>query len=90
MAAFSQLLDLLAEIPDPRRAGGKLYQLPHTSPLSRLRKNGSRLPVAQDCFVGAQTNARKSSRKLAADSFSSLVAQAPGFFRSLLGAAELE
>ena len=29
MAAFSPLLDMLAEIPDPRRAEGKLYQLPH-------------------------------------------------------------
>ena len=29
MAAFSSLLDLLAEIPDPRRAEGKLYQLPY-------------------------------------------------------------
>ena len=29
MAAFSPLLDLLAEIPDPRRAEGKLYQLPY-------------------------------------------------------------
>ena len=29
MAAFSPLLDLLAEIPDPRRTEGKLYQLPY-------------------------------------------------------------
>ncbi|MGH7211878.1 MAG: ISAs1 family transposase [Acetobacteraceae bacterium] len=29
MAAFSPLLDMLAEVPDPRRAEGKLYQLPH-------------------------------------------------------------
>ncbi len=29
MAAFSSLLDLLADIPDPRRAEGKLYKLPH-------------------------------------------------------------
>ncbi len=29
MAAFSPLLDVLADIPDPRRAEGKLYQLPH-------------------------------------------------------------
>ena len=29
MAAFTSLLDLLAEIPDPRRAEGKLYKLPH-------------------------------------------------------------
>lgn len=29
MSAFSPLLDLLADIPDPRRAEGKLYQLPH-------------------------------------------------------------
>ena len=25
MAAFSSLLDILAEVPDPRRAEGKLY-----------------------------------------------------------------
>ena len=29
MAAFSPLLDVLAEVPDPRRAEGKLYKLPH-------------------------------------------------------------
>ena len=29
MAAFSPLLDVLAEVPDPRRAEGKLYSLPH-------------------------------------------------------------
>ena len=29
MAAFAPLLDLLAEVPDPRRAEGKLYALPH-------------------------------------------------------------
>ena len=29
MAAFSSLLDILAEVPDPRRAEGKLYKLPH-------------------------------------------------------------
>ena len=29
MAAFSPLLDLLADVPDPRRAEGKLYKLPH-------------------------------------------------------------
>ncbi len=29
MAAFSPLLDMLAEVPDPRRAEGKLYKLPH-------------------------------------------------------------
>ncbi|MBV8614036.1 MAG: ISAs1 family transposase, partial [Acetobacteraceae bacterium] len=29
MAAFSPLLDVLAEVPDPRRAEGKLYGLPH-------------------------------------------------------------
>ena len=29
MAAFSPLLDVLAEVPDPRRAEGKLYTLPH-------------------------------------------------------------
>jgi len=29
MAAFSPLLDLLVETPDPRRAEGKLYQLPY-------------------------------------------------------------
>lgn len=28
-SAFSHLLSLLAEIPDPRRAQGKLYRLPH-------------------------------------------------------------
>jgi DDE_Tnp_1-associated len=29
VAAFSPLLDVLAEAPDPRRAEGKLYGLPH-------------------------------------------------------------
>jgi hypothetical protein len=29
VAALSSLLDLLGEIPDPRRAEGKLYKLPH-------------------------------------------------------------
>jgi len=29
VAAFSPLLDVLADVPDPRRAEGKLYQLPH-------------------------------------------------------------
>ena len=29
MVTFSPLLDLLADIPDPRRAEGKLYKLPH-------------------------------------------------------------
>ena len=28
MAAFSPLLDMLADVPDPRRAEGKLYTLP--------------------------------------------------------------
>ena len=29
MVAFSSLLNVLADVPDPRRAEGKLYQLPH-------------------------------------------------------------
>ena len=29
MAVFSALLDVLADVPDPRRAEGKLYKLPH-------------------------------------------------------------
>ena len=29
MTAFSPLLDMLADVPDPRRAEGKLYGLPH-------------------------------------------------------------
>ena len=29
MTALSPLLDVLADVPDPRRAEGKLYQLPH-------------------------------------------------------------
>jgi len=29
VAAFSPLLDVLAGVPDPRRAEGKLYKLPH-------------------------------------------------------------
>jgi len=29
VTAFAPLLELLAEIPDPRRAEGKLYKLPH-------------------------------------------------------------
>ena len=29
MRSFDRLLSLLSEIPDPRRAEGKLYKLPH-------------------------------------------------------------
>ncbi len=29
MAVFSPLLDVLANVPDPRRAQGQLYKLPH-------------------------------------------------------------
>jgi DDE_Tnp_1-associated len=29
VSAFAPLLDLLAEVPDPRRAEGKLYKLPY-------------------------------------------------------------
>ena len=29
MAAFSPLLEVLADVPDPRRAQGQLYKLPH-------------------------------------------------------------
>ncbi len=29
MAAFSPLLDVLADVPNPRRAQGQLYKLPH-------------------------------------------------------------
>ncbi len=29
MTAFAPLLNLLADVPDPRRAQGKLYQLQH-------------------------------------------------------------
>ncbi len=29
MAAFSPLLDILEQVPDPRRAEGKMYELPH-------------------------------------------------------------
>ncbi len=29
LAVFSPLLDVLADVPDPRRAEGKLYKLPH-------------------------------------------------------------
>ena len=29
MAAFSPLLDVLADVPDPRRAQGQLYKLPY-------------------------------------------------------------
>ena len=36
MAALSPLLDILAQIPDPRRAEGKLYGLPHVLLFSTL------------------------------------------------------
>ena len=36
MIAFAPLLDLLAEVPDPRRAEGKLYTLPHVMLFSIL------------------------------------------------------
>ena len=29
VAAFSPLLDILEQVPDPRRAEGRLYKLPH-------------------------------------------------------------
>ena len=29
MAVFSPLLDVLTDVPDPRRAQGQLYRLPH-------------------------------------------------------------
>ena len=29
MAEFAPLLNLLADVPDPRRAQGQLYKLPH-------------------------------------------------------------
>ena len=29
MIVFSPLLDVLADVPDPRRAQGQLYKLPH-------------------------------------------------------------
>ena len=29
MATFTRLLDILTDVPDPRRAEGKLYKLPH-------------------------------------------------------------
>ena len=36
VTAFSPLLGLLAEVPDPRRAEGKVYSLPHVLLLSIL------------------------------------------------------
>ena len=36
MAAFSPLLDILEQVPDPRRAEGKLYKLPHVLSFSIL------------------------------------------------------
>lgn len=36
LAAFSPLLGLLPEAPDPRRAEGKAYPLPHVPPFSIL------------------------------------------------------
>ena len=36
MKSFERFLALLARIPDPRRAEGKLYQLPHVLLLARL------------------------------------------------------
>jgi len=36
VTAFAPLLDLLADVPDPRRAQGKLYQLPHVLLLAIL------------------------------------------------------
>ena len=36
VAAFSPLLDVLADVPDPRRAQGQLYKLPHMLLLSTL------------------------------------------------------
>lgn len=36
MAAFPPLLDVLAEVPDPRRAQGQLYKLPHVLLLAIL------------------------------------------------------
>jgi len=36
MATFTPLLDILADVPDPRRAQGKLYKLPHVLLISIL------------------------------------------------------
>jgi hypothetical protein len=36
VAVFGSLLDLLAEVPDPRRPQGKLYSLPHVLPFAIL------------------------------------------------------
>ena len=39
MTAFSPLLGLLEEVPDPRRAEGKLYRLPHVLLFSILARD---------------------------------------------------
>ena len=36
MATLAPLMSLLEEVPDPRRAEGKLYKLPHVLPFSIL------------------------------------------------------
>jgi hypothetical protein len=45
VAAFTPLLEVLAEIPDPRRAEGKLYKLPHVLLFSILAAANCRQPT---------------------------------------------
>ncbi len=50
MAAFSPLLDVLADVPDPRRAEGKLYKLPHVLLFSILAIVTGAKPRVSVCF----------------------------------------
>ena len=52
MQSFDRLLSLLSEIPDPRRAEGKIYKLPH---VTTVRSN------ANEPVRGAKPRARTCS-----------------------------
>ena len=56
MKSFEIFLSLLATIPDPRRAEGKLYQLPHILLFSILAVGAEPTPIAASArssgFIG--------------------------------------
>ena len=39
MTAFAPLLDLLSEVPDPRRGQGQMYKLPFIGDLAEKQAN---------------------------------------------------
>ena len=59
MAAFSPLLDVLSDVPDPRRAEGKLYGLPHVLLFAILA-----IVTGSDSYRGIATFVAVHRRKL--------------------------